>query len=341
MLSENSMNKITNIVNNNRQPKKRISKACIKCKNSKNKCINIEKGVCERCIELNEICIYDYSHNNTDDDSKVLISKEYLTLLQNKSMLTELILKTLFNDFDKLVSNDIININHTKQLDMTLSKQRDLWTLLINKNSQFCNSKEVNTNFNHMTTKYKSNLEINPLIQLILPNEIYTAMNAINFIGKNDFQDLFSPDVYKKVDTAATIVSNDPICKKRRRSSGKSNDEKKNQSESVPLMPRPVFSTSNTGLLGLNRMENTFKEYNKAINSYWGKEVFDKSKLPRYFNKSQTLVNNLLYNQTEETKSGKNYEENIPKRRKIGGINETVDEENCKLKMDLKMILND
>ncbi|KAL6935434.1 uncharacterized protein HGUI_00129 [Hanseniaspora guilliermondii] len=292
MLSESSMDKISHIINNNRQPKKRISKACIKCKNSKNKCINIEKGVCERCIELNEICIYDYSHNNMDDDSKVLISKEYLTLLQNKSMLTELILKTLFNDFDKLINNGIFNIDTKKDIDSSLSKQRDLWNLLINENHQFCNPNEVHTNFNHMTSKYKSNLEINPLIQLVLPHEISSAVNAINHVGNNDIKNIFAPSIEGQVDTKATVVSNEHICKKRRRTIDK------------PLM-KPLLPSLNSD-----------------------------NKLPRLFNKSR-LMNDLLYNQREYMDPKNPYE-----RSKSNESNEE-NKKNCRVKIDLKMILND
>ncbi|OBA25221.1 hypothetical protein HANVADRAFT_50242 [Hanseniaspora valbyensis NRRL Y-1626] len=147
MLCKESLDKIQDIINNQRQPKKRISKACIKCKNSKNKCINIEKGICERCVELNEICIYDYSHNNnnnnnSNDDSKVLLSKEYLTLLQNKSMLCEIVLKKMFNNFDKLVDNGFIVLNTEKRVQPNnFSPEEQLWTDLVNGNKQFCNQK--------------------------------------------------------------------------------------------------------------------------------------------------------------------------------------------------------
>lgn len=302
MLSESSMDKISDIINNNRQPKKRISKACIKCKNSKNKCINIEKGVCERCIELNEICIYDYSHSNIDDDSKVLISKEYLTLLQNKSMLTELILKTLFNDFDKLIADNVISIDTEKEIDVKLSKQRDLWDLLVKNNHQFCNPDEIHTNFNHMTTKYKSNLEINPLIQLVLPHEVSSAVDAVNHTGNNDIKNMFDHNIESQVDMSTAVVSNDHVCKKRRRTIDK------------PVV-KPLLPALKDGMINANLLNNH-------------------NKLPRLFNKSNLLMKDLLYGQREymdpkqygKRKADENNEEN---------------KKNCRVKIDLKMILND
>lgn len=296
------MDKISDIINNNRQPKKRISKACIKCKNSKNKCINIEKGVCERCIELNEICIYDYSHSNIDDDSKVLISKEYLTLLQNKSMLTELILKTLFNDFDKLVSNDVISIDNEKDIDVTLSKQRDLWTLLVTNNHQFCNPGEIHTNFNHMTTKYKSNVEINPLIQLVLPHEISSAVDAVNHTGNNDIKNMFDHNIERLVDTTTAVVNNDHVCKKRRRTIHKH-------------VEKPVLPALNNGMITAC-MRN------------------DHNKLPRMFNKSSLLMNDLLCGQRK-------YMDPKPYGIRKADVNNDENKKNCRVKIDLKMILND
>lgn len=295
------MDKISDIINNNRQPKKRISKACIKCKNSKNKCINIEKGVCERCIELNEICIYDYSHNNLDDDSKVVISKEYLTLLQNKSMLTELILKTLFNDFDKLVAHGVIGIDSEKDIDAKLSKQRGLWQLLVENNHQFCNPGEIHTNFNHMTAKYKSNLEINPLIQLVLPHEVSSAVDAVNHAGSNNIKNMFDHNIEHLVDTGTAVVSNDHVCKKRRRTMDKP--------AVVPLLPAMQCGMSNP---------NQPSKINK---------------LPRMFHQPNMLMNDLLYRQQEcmgpaygNRKTSEKTEE---------------DKKNCRVKIDLKMILND
>ncbi|XBW38228.1 hypothetical protein QEN19_003817 [Hanseniaspora menglaensis] len=192
MLSLDSLDKVKDIITNHRQPKKRISKACLKCKNSKNKCINIEKGVCERCVELNEICIYDYNHNQSQEDSKVVISKEYLTLLQNKSMLCELVLKKMFNNFDQLVSRGFISLNEHKSADLTsLSSEEQLWSSLFREHNQFCNPKEVNTNFNHMTTMYKSNLEINPLVQLVLPKELKMATETVNSLDGNNLASVF------------------------------------------------------------------------------------------------------------------------------------------------------
>ncbi|KAL6927360.1 hypothetical protein ACO0SA_003658 [Hanseniaspora valbyensis] len=225
MLCTESLEKVQDIINNQRQPKKRISKACIKCKNSKNKCINIEKGICERCVELNEICIYDYSHNNntsnnnSNDDSKVLLSKEYLTLLQNKSMLCEIVLKKMFNNFDKLVDNGFITLNTEKRVQPNnFSPEEQLWTDLVNGNKQFCNQNEVNTNYNHMTALYKSNLEINPLIQMILPHELQLATKTLNSINDNHVKSIFDEkDECDLIDKNQEIVLNAPEQKKKRR----------------------------------------------------------------------------------------------------------------------------
>lgn len=337
------MEKISNIINNNRQPKKRISKACIKCKNSKNKCINIEKGVCERCVELNEICIYDYSHGNIEDDSKVMISKEYLTLLQNKSMLTELILKTLFNDFDKLANSGILTINNTTEVDDSLKKQRDLWSLLINKNYQFCNPQEVNTNYNHMTTKYKSNLEINPLIQLILPSELYSAMNAINSIGKNNLNDLFDHELDKKIDTNTSIVTTEPVGRKRRRNNSKSEEVVPASRTNVNVAPPGLLPTFNrNGLLGFNtstHLKNTFHDFNKSTPFPWVKEGYRETNLLKKFDKSHTLVNDFLSSQSNDLHTRTQFGENMKNKTMLSEPN--ASDKGCKVKMDLKMILND
>lgn len=252
MMNSESLEKIQEIINNQRQPKKRISKACIKCKNSKNKCINIEKGVCERCVELNEICIYDYSSNttgssaHTHEDSKVLISKEYLTLLQNKTMLCELVLKKMFNNFDKLVANGFLTVDEEKT---NTTSEEELWRCLVKKNTHFCNPGEVNTNYNHMTNMYKSNLEINPLIQMVLPRELDLATRTLNSINDNHVGSVFNEqEEYALIDRSHEVVPNDPEQKKKRRRTSKSENGHVSVSpRQTSEMPNYQYIHQNTG----------------------------------------------------------------------------------------------
>ncbi|KAL6941957.1 hypothetical protein ACO0QE_003120 [Hanseniaspora vineae] len=196
-------------------PKKRVSKACYRCRQSKTRCININGGVCERCINENELCIYSKppnpsstSHSNKKSlkesyqqgKIKKLYNQEYINLLENKVAIYELFTKQIFNNFNNLIGSNVLqmhkeNIPHAKNsiknsqdaaADYDQAKMLDesleIWNKLFNNKDEFCSSEIIKTT-NNVLTQHPSNVNINQLIYLILPQNMDLAVKCVNYIA--------------------------------------------------------------------------------------------------------------------------------------------------------------
>ncbi|KAL6939849.1 hypothetical protein ACO0RG_003696 [Hanseniaspora osmophila] len=196
-------------------PKKRVSKACYRCRQSKTRCININGGVCERCINENELCIYSKppnpsttSHSNkkslkeTYQQGKIkkLYNQEYINLLENKVAIYELFTKQIFNNFNNLIGSNVLqmhkeNIVHAKlnehnsetrslehDHDKKIDESLEIWNKLFENKDYFCSNEIIKTT-NNVLTQHPTNVNINQLIYLILPQNMDLAVKSINYIA--------------------------------------------------------------------------------------------------------------------------------------------------------------